>query len=200
MKGLREIVAAAVVTAGLTPSVYAGTSDDVDNLGYAVPRAEMFSTTAQDLTAEQVDELTGFYFNIGSVIQNFPRENPITINGDDVRKIIQKYGPSILREAELLRSGFYSSQNGSLESGRGVFNSQAATFPDEDKAENFKNKVLNSNINYCRIVMDNDNTIGVLVMLHRYEQPTQEFQELVDYAQDNGFTITPHKTCPSPPQ
>lgn len=167
-------------------------------IDFAVPKTELYETTANELTVDEADKISGFYTYMGKYISDLPKDNPITIDGKVIEQIPTTNSNFYnLKGAEYFKSGFYNSRGHDLESMTGIFVSQGASFKNSNDAKFYREALLKDDSEYCAVLLEKGNTISAVNMYKKGASPTKELWELVDFAKSKGFNSFASDSCPA---
>jgi len=180
-------LAIAALFTGLIPLGCVGT-----DLNYAVPSVDMYTTTAIQLSVEEVEKASNvgdcnFFIYVEKFIK-IERSNPITLSGEEIEKV-PPTSPNVhsFKGAKLFRSCFYNSQGYILESREGLFVSQGILFGNKKEADLFEKDSLVGFKDHYAVVLRKGNTVCVVNMWLGNVGPTKELLELVRFAEKHGF-------------
>ena len=191
-KSIRATLSSLIAAGAIFGAANLALADSSQDLRYAVPTTDMFSTTAYQLTGDEVEKFSGFFSFFETVGIKLERKNPVNIPGDLASKTPGSIG---LAGIEEFRSGVYNSADHSLDAKTGIFFAQAVINNDLKTADRVFQSIKKSPNyeQYCIAAMQKDKVSGGMNMYTA--KPTKEFWELVQFVKSKGFNVETSSYC-----
>ena len=192
-KSIRATLSSLIAAGAIFGAANLALADSSQDLMYAVPTTDMYPTTANQLTGDELEKFLGFFSFLEANGTKLYRKNPVNLLGD----VISQTGVNILLlDIKEFRFGMYNSANHSLDAPIGIFYATASIAHDLKIAkEQFQNvKEFMFYEQRCVATLQKD-VVSSSIAMFRTAKPTKEFWELVQFVKSKGFNVETSSYC-----